>query len=138
MQSGFQPQTVAVLHIAGTGIDLRWHKAYRENRLNALSESEREEYQRLRTQREHAKGIQGERMLDRLRTLSRKTDVFDPNQVENLPSFDEHPVSTEANEKVGADWKSYTTDSKFQQSVHNLPMPALFFTVPATRVRVTL
>ena len=38
----------------------------------------------------------------------------------------EYPVSNEANEKVGADWKSYTTDSKFQQSVYNLSMPVLF------------
>ena len=122
----FPTRTIAVLHIAGTGIDNRWHEAYRENRLNVLSESEREEYQRLRAQREDAKGIEGERILDRLRALSRKTDVFDPNRVDNLPSFDEYPVSNEANEKVGADWKSYTTDSEFQQSVYNLSMPVLF------------
>ena len=122
----FPAQTIAVLHIAGTGIDPRWHDAYRENRLNALSKSEREEYQRLRSQRERAEGVDEEWILDRLRALSRKTDVFDPNQVDNLPTFDEHPVSNEANEKVGADWKSYTTDSKFQQSVYNLSMPVLF------------
>ena len=122
----FPARTVAVLHIAGTGIDDRWHDEYRENRLNALIESEREEYQRLRTQREDAKGAKGERILDRLRTLSRKTDVFDPNCVDNLPSFDEYPISNAANEMVGADWKRYTTDSKFQQSVYNLPMPVLF------------
>ena len=122
----FPTRTIAVLHIAGTGIDPRWHDEYRENRLNTLSESEREEYQRLRAQREHAKGTEGERILDRLRTLSRKTDVFDPNRVDELPNFDEYPVSSEANEKVGADWKSYTTDSKFQQSVYNLSVPVLF------------
>ena len=70
--------------------------------LNALNESEREEYQRLRTQREHVEGVEQERILGRLRTLSRMTDVFDSNQVDNLPSFDEYPVSDEANEKVGA------------------------------------
>ena len=122
----FPAQTVAVLHIAGTGIDPRWHDEYRENRLNALRESEREEYQHLRSQREHAEGTDEERILDRLRTLSRKTDVFDPNQVDNLPSFDEHLVNHEANEKVGADWKSYTTDSEFQQAVYDLSMPVLF------------
>ena len=122
----FPARTTAVLHIAGTGIEARWHEEYRENRLNVLSESEREEYQRLRAQREQAKGADGERILDRLRTLSRQTDVFDPNRVDNLPNFDEYPVSSEANEKVGADWKNYTTDAKFQQSVYNLPMPVLF------------
>ncbi len=122
----FPARTIAVLHIAGTGIDPRWHDEYRENRLNALSESEREEYQCLRAQREHAEGVDKERILDRLRTLSRQTDVFDPNRVDDLPSFDEHPVSDEANEKVGTDWKSYTTDSEFQQSVYNLSMPVLF------------
>ena len=122
----FPARTIAVLHIAGTGIDPRWHDEYRENRLNALSESEREEYQRLRAQREQVEDADAERILGRLRTLSSKTDVFEPNQVDNLPSFDEHPVSSEANEKVGADWKSYTTDAKFQQSVYNLSMPVLF------------
>ncbi len=122
----FPAQTIAVLHIAGTGIDPRWHDEYRENRLNTLTESEREEYQRLRAQREDAKGPEGEQMLDRLRTLSRKTDVFDPNCVNNLPSFDEYPISNEANEKVGTDWKRYITDSKFQQSVYNLSMPVFF------------
>ena len=122
----FPAQTIAVLHIAGTGIDARWHEEYGKNRLNALSESEREEYQRLRVQREQAEGADGERILNRLRTLSRRTDVFDPNQVDNLPTFDEHPVSNEANEKVGADWKGYTTDSKFQQSVYDLSIPVLF------------
>ena len=122
----FPVRTIAVLHIAGTGIDDRWHEEYRENRLNALNESEREEYQRLRAQKERAEGADAERILDRLRALSNKTDVFDPNRVNDLPSFDEHPVSNEVNEKVGADWKSYTTDSKFQQSVYSLPMPVLF------------
>ena len=122
----FPARTIAVLHIAGTGIDPRWHDEYRENRLNALSESEREEYQRLRAQREQAEGTDGEQILDRLRTLSGKTDVFDPNRVDDLPSFDEYPVSNEANEKVGADWKSYTADPKFQQSVYNLSIPVLF------------
>ena len=122
----FPAQTVAVLHIAGTGIDPGWHDEYRENRLNALSESEREEYQHLRAQREQAEGPDEEQILDRLRALSNKTDVFDPNRVNDLPSFDEYPVSNEANEKVGADWKSYTTDSEFQQSVCNLSIPVLF------------
>lgn len=122
----FPTRTIAVLHIAGTGIDDRWHEEYRENRLNTLSESAREEYQRLRAQREHVEGAEQERILGRLRTLSRMTDVFDPDQAGNLPSFDEYPVSNEANEKVGADWKSYTTDSKFQKSVYNLSMPVLF------------
>ena len=122
----FPTRTIAVLHIAGTGIDPRWHDEYRENRLNALSESEREEYQWLRVQRDHTKRVEKEQVLNRLRVLSRRTDVFDPNQVGNLPNFDEHPVSDEANEKVGADWKHYTTDSEFQQSVYNLSMPVLF------------
>ncbi|MCY3549796.1 MAG: alpha/beta hydrolase [Candidatus Poribacteria bacterium] len=122
----FPAQTVAILHIAGTGIDPGWHDEYRENRLNALSESEREEYQHLRAQREQAEGPDEEQILDRLRALSNKTDVFDPNRVNDLPSFDEYPVSNEANEKVGADWKSYTTDSEFQQSVCNLSIPVLF------------
>lgn len=122
----FPARTIAVLHIAGTGIDDRWHVAYRENRLDALRESEREEYERLRAQRELAEGADGERILNRLRTLSRMTDVFDPNQVDNLPSFDEYSVSDEANEKVGADWKNYTKDSRFRQSVYNLSIPVLF------------
>ncbi len=122
----FPARTIAVLHIAGTGIDPRWHDAYRENRLNALSESEREEYQRLRAQRDHITGAEKEEVLNRLRTLSRRTDVFDPNRVNDLPNFDEYPVSSEANEKVGADWKSYTTDAKFHQSVYSLPVPVLF------------
>ena len=123
----FPAQTVAVLHIAGTGIDDRWHDEYRENRLNALSEAEREEYQRLRAQRERAEGADEERILDRLRALSNKTDVFDTNRVNDLPSFDEYPVSHEVNEKVGADWKSYITDSEFQQSIYKLSVPVLFF-----------
>ena len=121
----FPTQTTAVLHIAGTGIDDRWHEEYRENRLNALSEAAREEYQRLRAQREHVEGVEQERILGRLRTLSRMTDVFDSNQVDNLPSVDEYPVSNEANEKVGADWKHYTKDSIFRRSVYNLSMPVL-------------
>ena len=122
----FPTRTAAVLHIAGTGIDDRWHDEYRENRLNALTEPQREEYQRLRAQREHGDGTEQERILERLRALSRMTDVFDPNRVDNLPSFDEYPVSNEANEKVGADWKHYAKDPKFQQSVYNLSMPVLF------------
>ena len=122
----FPAQTIAVLHIAGTGIDSRWHDEYRENRLNVLSESEREEYQCLREQRDHTTGAEKEQVLNRLRALSRRTDVFDPDQVDNLPNFDEYPVSSEANEKVGADWKNYITDAKFQESVYNLPMPVLF------------
>ena len=122
----FPARTIAVLHIAGTGIDPRWHDEYRENRLRMLSESEREEYQQLRSQREQVEGADEERILARLRALSRKTDVFDSHQVDNLPSFDEYPVSSEANEKVGADWKRYTTDSKFQRAVYNLSMPVLF------------
>ena len=122
----FPTRTIAILHIAGTGIDDRWHDEYRENRLNALSEAERKEYQRLRAQREHVEGTEQERILDRLRALSRMTDVFDSNQVGNLPSFDEYPVSDEANEKVGADWKNYTKDSRFRQSVYSLSMPVLF------------
>ncbi len=122
----FPARTIAVLHIAGTGIDDRWHEAYRENRLNALRESEREEYERLRAQRELAEDADGERILNRLRALSRMTDVFDPNQVDNLPSFDDYFVSNEANEKVGADWKNYTKDSRFRQSVYSLSMPVLF------------
>lgn len=119
----FPAQTMAVLHIAGTGIDDRWHDEYRENRLNALSESEREEYQHLRAQREHATGAEWNRIRDQLRFLSSKTDVFDPNRVGDLPSFDLHPISYEANEKVGADWNDYTQDSGFRQSVYNLSMP---------------
>ena len=122
----FPARATAVLHIAGTGIDARWHEEYRENRLNALNESEREEYQRLRVQRDHTTGTEKEQVLNRLRTLSRRTDVFDPNQVDNLPNFDEYPVSSEANEKGGADWKAYTTDARFQESVYNLPVPVLF------------
>ena len=122
----FPTRTIAVLHIAGTGIDDRWHDEYRENRLNALSEPEREEYQHLRAQREHVDGSEQERILDRLRTLSRMTDVFDSNQVDNLPNLDEYPVSNEANEKVGADWNNYTKDSRFRQSVYDLCMPVLF------------
>ena len=122
----FPTRTIAVLHIAGTGIDPRWHDEYRENRLKVLSESEREEYQCLRAQREHVEGAEAERILSRLRTLSRMTDVFDSNQVDNLPSFDEYPVSNEANEKVGADWKRYTQDPGFRRSVYNLSMPVLF------------
>ena len=122
----FPDRTIAVLHIAGTGIDPRWHDEYRKNRLNALNESEREEYQRLRAQRDHITGAEKEEVLNRLRTLSRRTDVFDPNRVNDLPNLDEYPVSSEANEKVGADWKSYTTDAKFHQSVYNLSMPVLF------------
>ena len=122
----FPAQTMAVLHIAGTGIDDRWHDEYRENRLNALSESEREEYQHLRAQREHVTDTEWDRMRDQLRFLSSKTDVFDPKRVNDLPSFDAYPVSYKANEKVGADWNDYTKDSKFQQSVYNLSMPVFF------------
>ena len=35
-------------------------------------------------------------------------------------------MNHEVNEKIGADWKSYTTDSEFRQSVYNLSMPVLF------------
>ena len=122
----FPTRTIAVLHIAGTGIDARWHEEYSKNRLNALSELEREAYQRLRVQRDHTTGAEKEQVLNRLRALSRRTDVFDPNQVDNLPNFDAYPVSSEANEKVGADWKAYTTDVRFQESIYNLPMPVLF------------
>ena len=104
----FPARTTAVLHIAGTGIDPRWQ--YSKNRLNALSESEREEYLRLREQRDCVTGDTQEQTQNRLRALSRKTDVFDPNCVDNLPNFDAYPVSSKANEKVGADWKGYTTD----------------------------
>ena len=122
----FPARTTAVIHISGTGIDARWHAEYSKNRLNALNELEREAYQRLRVQRDHTTGTEKEQVLNRLSTLSRKTDVFDPNQVDNLPNFDAYPVSSEANEKVGADWKAYTTDARFQESVYNLPMPVLF------------
>ena len=122
----FPTRTTAVLHIAGTGIDARWHAEYSKNRLNALNELEREAYQRLREQRDHTTGTEKEQVLNRFRTLSRKTDVFDPNQVDNLPNFDAYPVSSEVNEKVGADWKEYTTDARFQESVYNLPVPVLF------------
>ena len=122
----FPTRTTAIVHISGTGIDPRWHEVYRKNRLNALNASEREEYQRLREQRDHVTGNAWERIQNRLRVLSRKTDVFDPNQVDNLPNFDAYPVSSEANEKVGADWKRYTQDPGFRRSVYNLPVPVLF------------
>ncbi len=122
----FPTRTTAVLHIAGTGIDARWHEEYSKNRLNALNELEREAYQRLRKQRDHTKGAEKEQVLNRLRALSRRTDVFDPDQVDNLPNFDAYPVSSEANEKVGADWKEHTTGARFQKSVYNLPVPVLF------------
>ena len=122
----FPTQTMAVLHIAGTGIDVRWHDEYRENRLNALSKVEREEYQHLQAQREHVTDAEWDGIRNRLRFLSSKTDVFDPKRVNDLPSFDEHPVSHEANEKVGADWKTYTENSRFRQSVYNLSMPIFF------------
>lgn len=122
----FPARTMAILHIAGTGIDDRWHDEYRENRLNALNESEREEYQQLRAQRYHVTDAESDRIQDRLRFLSSKTDVFDPNRVDDLPSFDVYPISYEANEKVGADWNDYTKDSKFRQSVYNLSIPVFF------------
>ena len=119
----FPVHTIAVLHIAGTGIDMRWQEEYRENRLNALNESEREEYQDLQAQREHATDAEWDGIRDRLRFLSSKTDVFDPNRVGDLPSFDVHPISYEASEKLGADWKEYTKDSRFRQSLYNLSIP---------------
>ena len=59
----FPTRTTAVLHIAGTGIDARWHEEYSKNRLNALNELEREEYQRLREQRDHTTGTEKEKVL---------------------------------------------------------------------------
>ncbi len=122
----FPVRTIAVLYIAGTGIDPQWQEEYRKNRLNALSKSEREEYQHLRAQREHTTDAEWDRRRDRLRFLTSKTDVFDPNRVGDLPSFDVYPVSYEANEKIGADWKRYTKDPRFRRSVYNLSMPVFF------------
>ena len=127
-----------MLHIAGTGIDDRWHDEYRENRLNALSEPAREEYQCLQAQKEHVEGTERERILGRLRTLSRMTDVFDSNQVTIFQVSMNILVSNEANEKVGADWKNYTKNSQFRQSVYNLPCPFFSFMVLVIRVRVIL
>lgn len=118
-------RTTAVVHISGTGIDPRWHDEYRRNRLAALDDAERQEFQRLRARREHASGEKRERLQKRLRVLSRQTDVFDVRRVDDLPSFEEHPTSDQANLRVGSDWEACIEQPEFRRAVYGLSMPVL-------------
>jgi proline iminopeptidase len=119
-------RTRAVLYLSGTGIDPRWHDEYQANRLACLSEAERQEFQELTR---GVCGIAGDnrvQMQARRRELSRRTDVFDPAYVDNLPAFDEHPTSDEVNRLVGENWDVYMQAPAFRQAVSRLAMPALF------------
>jgi proline iminopeptidase len=120
-------RTTAVVYISGTGIDPRWHDEYRRNRLAALGDAERQEFQRLRTRREHACGEERDRLQRRLRMLSRQTDVFDVRRVDDLPSFREHPTSEQVNQQVGSDWEACIEQPAFRRAVYSLSMPVLLF-----------
>jgi proline iminopeptidase len=117
--------TTAVIYVSGTGIDPRWHDQYRRNRLAALGDAERQEFQRLRARREHTSGEERDRVQRRLRVLSRQTDVFDVRRLDDLPSFEEHPTSDQANQQVGSDWESCIEQPEFCRAVHGLSMPVL-------------
>jgi proline iminopeptidase len=118
-------RTTAVVYISGTGIDPRWLDEYRKNRLAALGDAERQEFQRLRARVEHAFGEERDRLQRQLRALSRQTDVFDVRRVVDLPSFEEHPTSDQANRQVGSDWQACIEQPEFRRAVYGLPMPVL-------------
>lgn len=118
-------RTRAVVYLSGTGIDPRWHDDYRSNRLAALSDAEREEYQRLRARRAHAAGEARDRLQRRLRALSRRTDVYDVRRLDDLPSFTEHPTSDRVNLQVGSDWEARIAQPAFRRAVYDLSMPIL-------------
>ena len=118
-------RTTAIVYISGTSTDPRWHDEYRRNRLAALDEAERQEFQHLRARREQALGQERERLQKRLRALSRQTDVFDVRRVDDLPSFQEHPTSDQVNLQVGSDWEAHIAQPAFRRAVYDLPMPVL-------------
>ncbi len=122
----FPAHTTAVIHISGTGIDPKWHEEYRKNRLAVLSEAERNEYTRLRSEREEVEGVELERMEKRLTELSRRADVCSPDHIGMLPQYDLHPTSNDVNREVGSDWSAYQNDPAFHKAVHRLRMPILF------------
>lgn len=117
--------TTAIVYLSGTGIDPRWHDAYRARRLAALSDAERDEYRRLRARRDRAGGAERARIQHRLRALSRKTDACDAARADDLPSYREYPTSDRANVLIGADWNAHTADPAFRRAVYNLPRPVL-------------
>ena len=118
-------RTRAIVYLSGTGIEPGWRDEYRRNRLAALGDAERGEFQRLRARREHTFGQERERLLKRLRVLSRQTDVFDVSRVEDLPSFADYPTSDQANRQVGSDWEACIEQPAFRRAVYALSMPIL-------------
>ena len=121
----YSQRTTAVVYVSGTGMDPRWRDEYRRNRLDALDDAERQEFQHLRARREHASGEERARLQRRLRVLSRQTDVFDVRRVDDLPSFEEHPTSDQANLQVGSDWEACIKQPEFHRAVYGLSMPVL-------------
>ncbi len=122
----FPTRTTAIVHVSGTGIDVRWHEEYRRNRLALLGDADGEEFQHLRTLRDQSVGEQRERILKRFEALRRKTDAHDPARADDLPAFDEYPTSDEVNRLVAADWDACTANPEFRRKVCSLQIPALF------------
>jgi len=121
----YPQRTTAVVYISGTGMDPRWRDEYRRNRLAALDDAERQEFQHLRARREHTFGQERARLQRRLRVLSRQTDVFDVRRVDDLPSFEEHPTSDQVNRQVGSDWEACIEQPEFRRAVYRLSMPVM-------------
>jgi pimeloyl-ACP methyl ester carboxylesterase len=116
-----------LIHSGGTGIDPEWHRDYLKNRLARLSDTDRQEFERLTALRDGAAGADRAELQSRLMKISRKIDVFDPAFADALPTFDEYPISDEVNRLLCADWQAYMRDPPFRDSVFNLTMPVLFF-----------
>lgn len=119
-------RTRALVYMSGTGIDPSWHAIYRRNRLAALSKKEQEEFAQLTRARSLAQGDELIRIQKRRSYLSRLSDVFDPSNVNRLPTYETYSVSYRVNQEVGADYtQNYENDRAFHQKVAESTVPFL-------------
>ncbi len=122
----FHQYTEALVYMSGTGINPEWHEVYRQNRLAALSEIDREKFQQLRIRLELADGEEYDKVTREIRTLISKTDLTDIKNIDKIPSFNKYSISNKANELINKDWDNYMIRDEFRESVKHLAIPASF------------
>jgi proline iminopeptidase len=121
-------RTLALVYVAGTGVEPGWHADYRIARVARLSPSDAERWQELRARRERATGDElaaVERSIDRLRAAA---DLADPSRCDELLAWlhaDGFPVNDEVNRVLGADGSRFAEQSGLAARLPGLRLPAL-------------
>jgi proline iminopeptidase len=113
----------ALIYISGTGINSAWHADYRINRLNKMSDDDRNEYTYLRSIVDTLTGENKQRTRARLRELSVRTDLFNQDSYDLLPRVDGEFVNNEVNRKV--DSNEYLENDKFRETISSITAPVL-------------